>query len=50
MKGDEINVEMIEDTEVINCAMDNNGNMHDAANADAAKRDLIAERLQIISV
>jgi len=33
MKGDEINVEMIEDTEVINCAMDNNENMHDAANA-----------------
>jgi len=47
MKGDEINVEMIEDIEVIDYVMDNNENMRDAANIGAAKRDLIAGRLQI---
>jgi len=38
MKGDEINVEMIEDIEVIDYVMDNNENMRDAVGA--AKRDL----------
>lgn len=47
LKGDEFNIEMIEDDlEVINC-MDNNENMRDAAYAGAAKRDLITERLRI---
>jgi len=35
---------------VIDYVLDNNENMRDAANVGAAKRDLIAERLQIRSV
>lgn len=51
MRGDYLNIEENEDIEVLNCdAMNNNENMREATRAGAAKRDLIAGRLQIRNV
>ncbi|KAM0729406.1 hypothetical protein ACS0PU_004760 [Formica fusca] len=50
MRGDDLNIEVDENVQEIDCAIGNNENMRNAVHAGVAKRDLIAEILRIRNV